>query len=1151
MPPALAAIGSAAASLAFSAAYAIGIPFATAAYVSTAVYFAAEIGVTAALSFGLNAAFGPKQPPMPSVQSPIKQSLPPRQSGFGRTRLSGPYMLFEAKNGVSSDVIALHDGEIDAYERYFLHDDEVEINGPGGGIWCPADPKKYAYGTDPGDRVFINTTLGLATETAFSRPINDVPPLWSSLARGDGIAALNLTCKQSKQKYQNEDFPNGVPAPSVVARLQKVFDPREGEDQTDPATWEWSANPVICLMAYLTTAPGGMGLSYAQRIAPAVQDWIAAADDCDRATQLLAGGFEPRYACGGVYQHTTDPADIVTALINSFDGFLAQRGDGALTIRPGRYQTPSVTLRDEHIIAYSVQHFQPDEEAINELVPSFTDPGSEYNKADAGAWRDEADITARGMVRSEAMDLPWVQSPSQARRLAKRRMSRNSADLRGSLTTNLYGLNALGERYLNVRLSEIEELNQTVIEIARVRMDLANLAVTFDWVIADPDIDAWNRFSDEQPQNAVEVRPDVGELGAPTIDTVTASYDQSGSSDQGARLRLDITSPIEADLQWKVRWKLSTGSEWTEGDYSDVDDGAAVTLITGFVPAVGTIDVQVAYVTAGGLSPWSDTESIVLNTPTTAFVGGLVNVLTPGPGATITDNGDGTISIGATGSAPAGSGGSGSGFESMLEIDYYYVPSVLTKATGGAMSQSATAGAGNGMTDVRGGVWSVSGGLLVGTCDTVDGSQFKRDHLLFPSGATPSGLEQVIIFDLDPGGPASVFALMRRSGLTTAYFIGANNGTSGTQGGEAQIYAFNGGTLVASDVGSAPNFIAGNRLRVTAQVSGVSPTTITCEVYDLDVGRVIATASLSNSTSALQVASAGGLAVANNVGAAVAQAGKVSQMWVYDPSVVAKPDFAAFVGDSITYGEKTSDAASTGGTITGSNPAGSAMAILGGGWGGVNFGNQAQRLDGVVTDIASRLSALRSGRGQHWAALLEGINDIGQGGSASTVEARIVEVASEIRSAGFLLAVSTILPIGAGCTVYNGFGTTAAGVNAVISTFNIWMRANWETFADAFVDAAADARLSAYSSTYFDADQLHLNSAGSAALGELWAAALVSEAGLTAAGVDGDVQYNSGGVLAGKALPQFGFWSPLTNGMSPGELIFDNNGDVIMIWTET
>lgn len=60
-----------------------------------------------------------------------------------------------------------------------------------------------------------------------------------------------------------------------------------------------------------------------------------------------------------------------------------------------------------------------------------------------------------------------------------------------------------------------------------------------------------------------------------------------------------------------------------------------------------------------------------------------------------------------------------------------------------------------------------------------------------------------------------------------------------------------------------------------------------------------------------------------------------------------------------------------------------------------------------------------------------------------------------------------------------------------------------------------------------------------------------AKADVVPAGSDGDVQYNNAGVLGGKALQTFGYWSELTNGdpVTP-ELIF-SGGDTIDVWVPT
>jgi hypothetical protein len=417
----------------------------------------------------------------------------------------------------------------------------------------------------------------------------------------------------------------------------------------------------------------------------------------------------------------------------------------------------------------------------------------------------------------------------------------------------------------------------------------------------------------------------------------------------------------------------------------------------------------------------------------------------------------------------------------MSEINYYYVPCQgFDKAANSAGVLSPYTGAGNGLTDVQGSRWAVASGLLVGTCDTTDGSQFKRDHLTFPSTATPAGLSQTVVVDIDPASPATLYVVLRRAGLTTAYFIGTFNAASG---GGSTILAYNSGSLVASASGAASGFVVGHTLRLTASVSGASPTTVTCTVVDISTGQTISTATLTDSTTALQAASAGALAVTNNAGAASAQAVKVQQFWCYDQSTAPKPSFAACGIDSLTYGQEVSDSASKGGTTVGANPVAAALSSLGSGWGAVNLGNQGEEVSQAQAVVAAQLANLSdSRRTAQWYLFLGGTNDLGHGVAVATIESRIQSFCQSVRAAGWRVAVSTIPPVGAGCTIYLPT-TSAATFNSRAATVNAWLRANWSTFADLLVDTAADPRLQSYNATYYISDQLHFSDSGSSAYG--------------------------------------------------------------------
>jgi hypothetical protein len=332
--------------------------------------------------------------------------------------------------------------------------------------WAPGAPGKYGGGgSNPPNLVQIDYRLGLDTETSYSE-IAPALPLWDASHRGDGVTSMLLLCTPARREDQQGDFPNGLPTPSAVIDAQLIYDPRDvGQTQGDKSTYLFSDNPILCLLAYLTDASGGMGLDYARFIEPAIDFWKDAADECDglvatsgmHATLLDAAAVgdnkifladttgltvgatvsncRPRtwscpasawpaksispgrwltptkpgnwptgpasvrrrlYRCAGTYGHDTPPGDVIKSILSTFDGWLGQRGDGALVVRTNTVYTPTVVLGNDHIVGYQVQHYLPDEQVTNQYVVSYTDPASGFNKAEAGYVQDDDDIAAAG-----------------------------------------------------------------------------------------------------------------------------------------------------------------------------------------------------------------------------------------------------------------------------------------------------------------------------------------------------------------------------------------------------------------------------------------------------------------------------------------------------------------------------------------------------------------------------------------------------------------------------------------------------------------------------------------------------------------------------------------------------------------------------------
>lgn len=343
--------------LAGSVAFSIGT---TAVTYGTIAGTAALIGASAAAA-GISAALAPDAPKAEGGHLTQNKTIPARQFVYGRCRIAGNYMLYEAVNSYSVDVVALCQGPICGFVGYFLNDDRANVVSenvvgmlnPGGsplGTGIGINDGRYA------GRVTIETRLGLATETAYS----DVTTLvgagtWDSSHRGDGIASLALVCNAPSTTKFTKSFPAGLPSPSAIVDGLALWDFRDpAQDPEDPTTWVdypafdfgetigtagvrrvyggvvyisqqgssgaqpdispqyWVSafsNPVLQIVDYLIDTDHGMGLDRTKLIDPVKSDLGAQANICDELVDTFAawdsgttyGIGDERIYAGGVF----------------------------------------------------------------------------------------------------------------------------------------------------------------------------------------------------------------------------------------------------------------------------------------------------------------------------------------------------------------------------------------------------------------------------------------------------------------------------------------------------------------------------------------------------------------------------------------------------------------------------------------------------------------------------------------------------------------------------------------------------------------------------------------------------------------------------------------------------------------------------------
>lgn len=358
----------------------------------------AIFAIKMAVSYAISRALAPKPGKLGSMASPIQMSreaAAARRVIYGETRVSGP-MVFAHVSGEKNEnidiVVALAGHECESIGELFISDEYVPIDGAG----SPESTSKY-FG-----KLGIGKWYG--DDAARSALVTNSGGVWTSAHRLRGCTALH-----AKLVFDQEVYPQGLPNISAVVKGKRLHDPRT-------ETTSWSNNPALELLDYMRDADIGMGCDDSEIDFPS---FIAAANICDEAVALLAGGTEKRYRCDGVFATDGEPASIIEQIVGSMAGSLSYVG-GKFTCRAGCYEVPTITLSESDL--RGPINYQPAagrRDVCNIVKGTYTSPVDLYQPRDFPQYKDAAHITEDdGEEITRDLSLDWVHSTAQAQRLA-------------------------------------------------------------------------------------------------------------------------------------------------------------------------------------------------------------------------------------------------------------------------------------------------------------------------------------------------------------------------------------------------------------------------------------------------------------------------------------------------------------------------------------------------------------------------------------------------------------------------------------------------------------------------------------------------------------------------------------------------------------
>lgn len=235
---------------------------------------------------------------------------------YGRRRIGGSE--YRAVSGSDNRylwrVMVISEGEIEEVEDILLNEKSV-------------DHEDYQH------HVIYNVSHRGQSGDSADSTLDTYIPNWTDKHVGNKIAYIWV-----RLHFDTDVFPQGLPKLNALVKGKKIYDPRldstvaggSGSHRTsDESTWEWSENPALCILDYLTNTIYGRGVPYEDID---LNSFMVEADYCDETITLrdAAGNDLPnqkRYTCNGVVNPEEESLNILRDLLAACRGALVSPND--------------------------------------------------------------------------------------------------------------------------------------------------------------------------------------------------------------------------------------------------------------------------------------------------------------------------------------------------------------------------------------------------------------------------------------------------------------------------------------------------------------------------------------------------------------------------------------------------------------------------------------------------------------------------------------------------------------------------------------------------------------------------------------------------------------------------------------------------------
>lgn len=516
---------------------------------------------------------------------------------YGTMRVGGVHTFVHTINNnqylLMVHTVAGH--EVNAITKVFFDNEELTFPSVPGDA---SAPEKF------NNKVYMQQRLGTAAQTALSQLVTDAPDKWTTNHKQSGRAHVYL-----KLHWDKLSFANGLPDIIFEVEGKKLYDPRS-------TTTSFSSNAALVIYDYLTDINYGLGIDSSEID---LTTFNAAADVCDEAVPVQAGGTEPRYTINGAFGASQSSKQILEGMLSSCSGYLSYVG-GKYKLWVGEWRAPTITLTDADFLNdIQVQTKFSKRDSFNAIKGTYTSPKDNWEETDLPVVVNSYYQTQDGGERIfEDVSLPFVTSSATGQRLLKIELEK----IRQSITIEVlchmraYQLEVADTVYVTLSRfgwsTKIFEVQKSELVIQAGSNGEPSMAVSLTLRETASAVYDWNSGQETQVDLAPNTNlPNPFSVGTPTGLTLESGTNQLYLRADGtvfSRIKVSWTTLsdffVTSGGQIEIQYKQTVAVDWSNASpvpgnqtfthILDVQDGASYDVR---IRAVSALGVEGSYTT--------------------------------------------------------------------------------------------------------------------------------------------------------------------------------------------------------------------------------------------------------------------------------------------------------------------------------------------------------------------------------------------------------------------------------------------------------------------------------------------------------------------------------------------------------------------------